>query len=154
MSLHAGPRSIVAPDGVGWRVGRRWSKRSFGWTWQRRGVATDAISGLGQGIGGVGFQEGGLVVVAVLAAVLIVIPLLFLGVELIILGALLAAAVIGRVLFRRPWVIEARTNGPLAPGRRLEWQVVGWRKSRGLIERVVSDLAAGRQPPEGTRPAD
>jgi len=152
MSLHAGPRSIVAPDGVEWRVGRRWSKRSFGWTWKRRGVATDAMSGLGQGIGGVDFQEGGLVMMAVLAAVLIVIPLLFFGAELIILGVLLAAGVIGRVLFRQPWVIEARSNDPLTPGRRLEWHVIGWRKSQRLIESVGSDLAAGREPPQGTLP--
>jgi len=88
--------------------------------------------------------------VAVLAALLIVIPLLFFGIELIILGALLAAGAIGRVMFRQPWVIEARSNDPLTHGRRLEWDVVGWRKSRALIETVSSDLAAGREPPPGT----
>jgi hypothetical protein len=150
MSLHAGPRRIVAPDGVEWQVRRRWSTRRFGWTWKRRSVAADAISGLGNGIGSVDFQDGGLVVVAVLAAVLIAIPLLFFGIELIILGALLAAGAIGRVLFRQPWVIEARSNDPLAPERRLEWHVIGWRKSQGLIDSVISDLAAGREPPPGT----
>ena len=87
---------------------------------------------------------------AALAAVLILIPVLFFGVELIILGALLAAGVIGRVLFRQPWVIEARSNDPLTPGRRLEWHVIGWRKSQSLIQKVTSDLAAGREPPQGT----
>lgn len=91
---------------------------------------------------------------AVLAAVLIAIPLLLFGVELIILGALLAAGVIGRIMFRRPWVIEARCHDPLAHGRRLEWQVIGWRKSRGLIDRVRSDLAAGREPPAVALPPD
>ena len=91
-------------------------------------------------------------VVAVLAAVLIVIPVLFFGIELIILGVLLAAGVIGRILFRQPWVIEARSNDPLTPGRRLQWYVIGWRKSQGLIEKIVSDLAAGREPPQGTLP--
>jgi len=70
MSLHTGTRRIVAPDGVEWQVRRRWSTRRFGWTWKRRSVAADAVSGLGNGIGGVDVQEGGLVVVAVLAAVL------------------------------------------------------------------------------------
>ena len=152
MALHVGPRSIVTPDGVEWRVGRRWSTRSFGWTWKRRGVAADALSGLGQGMGGVDLQEGGVVVVAVLAALLIVIPLLFFGIELIVLGALLAVAAIGRMLLRQPWVIEARSNDPLTPGRRLEWHVIGWRKSQALIEKVTSDLAAGREPPPGTLP--
>jgi hypothetical protein len=152
MSIHAGPRRIVAPDGVEWQVGRRWSGRSFGWTWKRRSVAADALSGLGNGLGDVDFQEGGLVVVAVLAALLVAIPLLFFGIELIILGALLAAGAIGRVLFRQPWVIEARSNDPLSPGRRLEWHVTGWRKSQTLIQKVTSDLAAGREPPPGTLP--
>jgi hypothetical protein len=152
MPLHAGPRRIVAPDGVEWRVGRRRSTRRFGWTWRRRAVAADAVSGVGQGIGGVDFHEGALVVAAVLAAVLIVIPLLFFGIELIILEALLAAGAIARVMFRQPWVIEARSNDPVTRGRRLEWHVIGWRRSQALIENVISDLAAGREPPQGTLP--
>ena len=150
MALHAGPRTVVAPDGVEWRVARRWATRRFGWAWKRRGVAADALSGLGQGIGGVDFQEAGPVVVAVLAAVLIVIPLLFFGVELAVLGALLAAGAIGRMLFRQPWVIEATSNDPLTRGRRLEWHVIGWRKSQALIKKVISDLSAGREPPQAT----
>jgi hypothetical protein len=150
MSLDGGHRTVVAPDGVEWRVGRRWSNRRFGWTWKRRGVAADAVSGLGQGIGGVDLQEGALVVVAVVAAALIVVPLLFFGVELIILGVVLAAGVVGRVLFRQPWLIEARSSDRLTPGRQLEWRVTGWRKSQELIDKVISDLAAGREPPQGT----
>ena len=91
-------------------------------------------------------------VVAVLAAVLILIPLLFFGVELIILGALLAAGVLGRVLLGQPWVIEARSSDPLTSGRQLEWRVTGWRKSHKLIDHVASDLAAGREPPLSTLP--
>ena len=91
-----------------------------------------------------------MLVVAVVAALLILIPLLFFGVELIILGVVLAAGVLGRVLFRQPWLIEARCNDPLTPGRQLEWHVTGWRKSQELIEKVISDLAAGQEPPQGT----
>ena len=152
MSLHVGPKRVVAPDGVEWRVGRRWPTRRFGWTWKQRGIAADALSGLSQGVGDVDFAEAGLVVVAALAAVLILIPLVFFGVELIILGALLAAGVLGRVLLRQPWVIEARSSDPLTPGRQLEWRVVGWRRSHKLIDQVASDLAAGREPPRSTLP--
>ncbi len=150
MSLGFGPQCVVAPDGVEWRVGRRWPTRRLGWTWKRRGVASEAISGLGQGIGGVDFQGGALVVVGALAVLLILIPLLFFGLELIVLGALLAAGVAARVVLRQPWLIEARSSDPLTPGRLLEWRVVGWRKSHNLIEQVVSDLAAGREPPQST----
>jgi hypothetical protein len=146
------PATVVAPDGLEWQVGRRWSTRRFGWTWKRRGVASDALSGVGQGLGGVDFGNGGLAVVGALAAALILIPVLFFGAELIVLGALLAIGLVGRVLLRRPWVIEASSSDPLTPGRRLEWRVVGWRKSERLIEQVVSDLAAGREPPQSALP--
>jgi hypothetical protein len=148
VSVHVGIKSVVAPDGIEWRVGRRWLTRRFGWTWKRRAVAGDALSGLGHGLGNnVDFADSGLALVAALAAVLILIPLLFFGVELIVLGALLAAGVIGRVLLRQPWVIEARSNDPLTSGRQLEWRVTGWRNSHRLIDQVASDLAAGRELP-------
>ena len=143
---------VPMPALLEWRVGRCWPTRRFGWTWKRRGVAPDALSGLSQGVGNVDFADGGLVVVAALAAALILIPLLFFGVELISLGALLAAGVLGRVLLRQPWVIEARSSDPLTPGRQLEWRVVGWWKSHRLIDQVASDLAAGREPPQSTLP--
>ena len=142
----------MAPDGVEWHVGRRWSTRRFGWTWKRRGIAADALSGLSQGVGDVDFAEAGLVVVAALAAALILIPLLFFGVELIVLGALLAVGMVGRVLLRQPWVIEARSSDPLTGRRELEWHIIGWRRSHRLIDQVVSDLAAGREPIQSTLP--
>jgi hypothetical protein len=69
-------------------------------------------------------------------------------VELIIVGAVLAVGVLGRVALRRPWVkvIEARSCDPVAAERLLEWRVAGWRKSTKLIEQVASDLSAGRDP--------
>ncbi len=143
----------MAPDGVEWRVGRSWQTRRFGWAWKRRGnIPAEAVATVGQGLGSVDLGEGVLVVVAALAAVLVLIPLLFFGVELIVLGVLLAAALVSRVVLRRPWLIEARSSDPLSPGRRLEWRVGGWRKSGKLIDRVVSDLGAGREPPQSELP--
>jgi hypothetical protein len=84
------------------------------------------------------------------AAALILIPLLFFGVELIIVGVLLAAGLVGRVVLRRPWVIEATSVDSATSGRQLEWRVSGWRKSSELIDKVASDLAAGREPPQST----
>jgi hypothetical protein len=134
-------------------VGRRWLTRRFGWTWKRRGVAAEGLSTLGQGVGGVDFGEQGVIVaVAALAAILILIPLLFFGLELIVLGVLLAGGIVARVLLRRPWVIEARSSDPLSSGRELEWRVIGWRKSGKLIDQVISDLAAGREPPHSALP--
>jgi len=103
-------------------------------------------------LGGVGlpdFGEGLLAVAAVVALLLILVPVLFFGVELIILGALLAAGVFARTLLRQPWVIEARSIDPLTSGRALEWSVRGWRRSGRLIAQVASDLEAGREPEHG-----
>jgi len=89
-----------------------------------------------------------LIAAGVVAVVLILIPLLFFGAELVILGALLAAGLISRTLLRQPWVVEARSTDPLTSGRRLEWRVRGWRNSEKLIAQVVSDLSAGRALPD------
>jgi hypothetical protein len=57
------------------------------------------------------------------AAVLILIPILFFGIELIGAGCLLGAALVGRVGFRRPWVVEAQASDPLTSGRVLEARI-------------------------------
>jgi hypothetical protein len=140
----------VAPDGVEWRVGRRWLTRSPKLTRPRRGdVAAESLEHLGASwpdIGNVDVGEGLLVAAAVVAFLLILIPVLFFGIELITLGVLLAAGVITRSVLGQPWVIEARSTDPLTAGRQLEWRVRGWRKSGKVIAQIASDLSAGRDP--------
>ena len=140
----------MAPDGVEWHVGRRWlTRRPKLNRPHRRAITSESVSNLGPGwpdIGNLDLGEGLLVAAAALAVVLILIPVLFFGVELIILGALLAAGVIARTLLRQPWVVEATSTDPIGPGRRLEWRVRGWRKSGKLIDQVASALSAGREP--------
>jgi hypothetical protein len=140
----------VAPDGVEWRVGRRWLTRSPKLTRPRRGdVAAESLERLGASwpdIGNIDFGEGLLVAAAVVAFLLILIPVLFFGIELITLGVLLAAGVITRSVLGQPWVIEARSTDPLTAGRQLEWRVRGWRKSGKVIAQIASDLSAGRDP--------
>ena len=149
MSPQLGPRRVIAPDGAEWHVGRRWLTSRPRLNRPRgREIASESLSNLGN-IGNVDLGEGLLIATAALAFVLILIPVLFFGVELIILGALLAAGVIARTLLRQPWVVEATSIDPLTPGRRLEWRVRGWRKSGELIDQVASDLSAGREPDRG-----
>jgi hypothetical protein len=82
--------------------------------------------------------------VAVFVVAVIVIPLLLFGLELIILGVLIAVGVVGRSLLGRPWVVEAV---PIAGGERtLTWRVSGWRRSARLINEVADALATGLQP--------
>lgn len=157
MSLHLGTRHVVSPDQVEWIVGRRWVSRRFDWSWRKHGrVASDGLAEAGIGgvpdVGGVDSWQG-LVLVAVVVAVLVVlIPLLFFGVELIVFGVLVAGGVIARAVSGTPWVVEARSSDPHTSGLPLEWRVRGWRKSGKLIDQVASDLAAGREPKRGQLP--
>lgn len=91
-------------------------------------------------------RRGLLVAAAVVAFLVILIPVLFFGLELIMLGVLLGAAVITHTVLGQPWVIEARSTDPLTPGRQIEWRARGWRKSGKFIAQVASDLSAGRDP--------
>jgi hypothetical protein len=118
----------------------------------RRGeMAVESVSHLGASwpdFGSVDFGEGLVIVGAVVAVVLVLVPVVFFGLELVVLGALLSGGVIARTVFRQPWVIEARSTDPVSSGRRLEWRVRGWRKSGRLIAQIASDLSAGREPDE------
>ncbi len=83
MPLHVGPRYVVTPDHVEWRVGRRWASRRFDWSWRRHGrIASDSLVEAGGGlpdVGGVDSVPGLLLAAAAVAALLVVIPLLFFG---------------------------------------------------------------------------
>jgi hypothetical protein len=97
-------------------------------------------------LGGLDLGQELLALAAVVAVVLVLIPVVFFGLELIILGVLLASGVIARTLLGQPWVVQATSTDPLSSGRRLEWRVRGWRRSRSLIAEVASELAAGHDP--------
>jgi hypothetical protein len=153
MVRELGPRRVVAPDGVEWRVGRRWLTRRPRFRRPRLGEpAAESLTHFGPDLASVDFEEGLLVVAAIVAFILVLVPLLFFGIELIVLGALLAGGVIARTVLRQPWVIEARSTDPRTSARQLEWTVRGWRNSGKLIDQVASDLSAGREPDERALP--
>lgn len=141
---------MTAPDGVEWRVSRRWVTRRPKLARPRPGeLGAETLNNLGSALPDVGSLDLGgwlLVVAGLVVFVLVVVPIVFFGIELVILGALLSVGVIARTVLRQPWVIEAKAADPLTPGRQLEWRVRGWRKSGELIARVASDLSAGREP--------
>lgn len=141
---------VTTPDGLEWRVGRQWLTRRWRkpspW---RRGTGSEVASTVAQGVPA-DSAGGVLVIVGLIALVLIVVPLLLFGIELVIVGSLLAASLLGRVLLRRPWVVQAKVLAPPGTERVLEWEVAGWRRSHRLIDEVVSDLRAGRNPDPGS----
>jgi hypothetical protein len=85
-----------------------------------------------------------LIILALVVVAIIVIPLLLFGIELILLGLLLAVGVVGRTLFGRPLVVQAVPTG--SNPSTLTWRVVGWRHSARLIQEVTTSLEAGLDP--------
>lgn len=74
------------------------------------------------------------IVVAIL--ILILLPLIGIALELALLIALLSSGIVGRVLLRRPWTIEAINLDH--PERSTAFAAKGWRRS----SRAISELAA------------
>lgn len=148
MTVHFGARRVRTPAGDEWRVGRRWANRPAPrWRrlhprWLRGGYAAEALLQ-----GPADLDEFGLallVLTAIVALVLVVIPLLLFGIELIALGLLIALGIVGRALLRRPWIVRAEPLELTAPA--LSWQVIGWRRANRLIDEVAASLSGGIDP--------
>ncbi len=83
------------------------------------------------------------VVVVVLLVVFVVLPLVLVVIDLVLVILLSVLGVIGRVVFRRPWLVEAASSD----GRAHTWPVVGWRASGQVIDDLVATLAHGNPLP-------
>jgi len=141
------PRSAVAPDGTSWGVGRRWVPfrvrlRDGDW---REGGPADLGDVFFDSPGGV---LAGLAVIATAMLVFLVIwPIVAIALELVLLALIFLVSLAGRVLFRRPWTVVARSETTGA-AREHTWRVVGWRASARLIEDAVDSLSRDG-PPRG-----
>ena len=151
MRLRLGSRRVRTPTGVEWCVTRQWSRRGLP-RWRRLGVGEssrqtlDVLSSISPV--DVGSFEGIEVLlgcfVAALVIAVIAIPLLLFGIELILAGLLVAAGIIARSMFGRPWIVLATPSA--SPAGALAWEVKGWRRSVQLIDQVVAELAGGVTP--------
>jgi hypothetical protein len=142
---------VTAPDGTRWHVGRQW--------WPERGRdldpgAVDGVDGSGFGdLFDLGDASDFLAVLAVIAFALILIlfvttvliPLIAFTIELIVVIVLFFAGLAGRLLFRRPWTVRARTGGRTYH----RWHVVGFRNSGQRRDEVAAALGSGRALPPG-----
>lgn len=150
-------RSVTAPDGRSWTVRRRWAprlgsdtlwrrfRRRFRQTFRRgRDVAdvADVPGGCLPDLGE-GFAIAIVVVVVVLLAIFVGFPILVALLDVLLVIVLTIVGIVGRVLFRRPWVIEAR-EGDHTP---LTWNVKGWRASSRRLEEIERSLSHGIVPP-------
>ncbi|MDQ3305903.1 MAG: hypothetical protein M3535_07985 [Actinomycetota bacterium] len=151
----------VSPDGHAWRVRRQWTPRLEGRGLRerlaarrrRRAAKEDRDKGdsfwseLLEPISWLSESVPTLVVGLVLTAlsVLLVVlglPLLLVVVDLVVVVALVVGGVVARVLFRRPWTVEAVSDG----GERATRQVVGWRASGRERHELVHEITHGRPP--------
>jgi hypothetical protein len=92
---------------------------------------------------GVDLVAGLALLVGLVFLVLVGIPLAVAVGELVLIGLVLVGAVVGRVLFRRPWTIEA-----IAPtGERSTWAVTGWRRSAKAVRNVADRVRVAGEAP-------
>ena len=84
----------------------------------------------------------GAIVIAILALIIFVVLAILLlnvvalAIEVFIVVVLLIAGVIGRVVFRRPWTVYARTES-----RYWEARVKGWRASSRALDDAAERIA-------------
>ena len=83
----------------------------------------------------------GLVLLALLA--LFLFPVFAIVIEVAIAVVALTVTIGAKVLFRRPWIVEARTSAP--PEHVLRWKVVGWRRSHEIMLEIRDAIEAGRE---------
>jgi len=146
-------RHVRAPGGREWTVGIRWLPRHPRW----RGLGFGrSRSPRPEGERESAWWEfldipdvGGdsltvwLIVIGVLLAVVLawvfVFPVLFFLLDLLVLVVIAVVAFALRVLFRRPWIVQA-TSGD----ETLTWPVVGWRASQQRVDEVAARIQRGR----------
>jgi hypothetical protein len=142
--------SVVDPDGTRWVVRRRWVPRlgqetvwgrfhrRFRQARERTADVADADPGCFEA-----FAEGIVAVLVVIAVVVFLVfvglPALFALLDLVVVLLLAVVGVVARVLFRRPWTIEATPSA----GRPLQWRVTGWRASEAHRVQIERHLANG-----------
>jgi hypothetical protein len=135
-------RKVESPDGRTWTIGRRWLPR-------RRRIGRAKLPDIGDAggldIGGaddLGFIGAILAVVVVAVVSVVVVLVLFnvvaIAIELLLVVLVLVGGVLSRVVFRRPWIVHARSDEAT-----LEWPVVGYLPSRRKIADVARRLASG-----------
>jgi len=145
-------------DGTEWRVRRRWLPRYEGKGLRERNRQRKARrarrdgDGAGTILDALDLPDGGdslLVWVVLVVGVLLLFVLAVWGVvfvlalvDLIVVLLVALVGVAGRVLFRRPWTVEATAPD----GRRHERRVVGWRRSSAAANELAADIAHNRLP--------
>jgi len=150
-NLSMAPTRVTGPQGNQWIVRRKWVPRRLRWRGKRG--AGDLVDGADLVSLGGDLPVVGVILAAIallllaIAAVMFIVPAVIFLVELLIIVVIVGLGVMGRVLFGRPWTVEAqRTDETEA----FEWKVSGWRASQDLVHSVADQLRATGLPTGGT----
>ncbi|MEV0273726.1 hypothetical protein AB0H43_33555 [Hamadaea sp. NPDC050747] len=153
---------VDTPSGQTWGVRvvwqPRWSAlvRRFG-AWRRKrkgekGSGIDDFSGCGD-LGGCGGDELGAIVLGIVLFIVgvllfwfILLPLLLLIVDILVVVLLLLIAIPARVLFRRPWTVEAAYDDGQTE-QIFSTDVVGWRRALETRDDIAAKLRQGYPAP-------
>jgi hypothetical protein len=133
-----------------WKVGRQWLPYRVRLRRGREPRESHDLSWPGDLVDFADFGLGGIlaglaVAITVVLLFLVIWPVVALAFEIVLLIIVFLVGLGGRLIFRRPWRIVARTRGSIRST--LAWHVVGWRQSGRVIDEVADALAAGQIQP-------
>ena len=137
----------MLPWGLKWRGPRTRKDRARDTDQEVRGPrwydALDIpdLSVLDEGFGG--FVAVILVIVAIAIGILIVLPAFIFFIEVLIVALLVLGAIMLRVVFRQPWLVDAVADD----GTHMTWKVIGYRNSRRVVGEVGSLISQGSTTP-------
>jgi hypothetical protein len=143
---------VVDPDDGEWTVRRRWVHRRL--RWRGPGGSFDLMNGADLAGAGADLPVVGLILGLIalflfaIAAVLFIVPAVIFLVELLIVVTIVGIGVLGRLLFGRPWTVEAHQHDA---DHTYEWKVRGWRASSELVHSIAEQLHTTGEPAGGTR---
>jgi hypothetical protein len=139
-------RKVQDPHGRRWTLGRHWLPRRK--RFDKKDIDLPDVPGLDGDDLGI-FAAIFLAIAAFFLAIflaLLLFNVVALAIELTIVIVVGLATLIGRVVFRRPWIVFAA-----AGDQRLEYPVVGYFNSRRRIGELAAALSSGAQLPASHR---
>jgi hypothetical protein len=143
--------SVTSPDGERWQVRRRWLDRPLPDLRRRfrqyREEAKDSDGSL-DAFWVIDVADslwvGIALAVVVILIVFLLLPLIGVALELILLLALLGSGIVGRVVLRRPWTVEAANLGDEMQSA--AYAVKGWRRSGRAVDEIATAIQAAGPP--------
>ena len=141
---------VTSPDGARWQVRRRWLDRPLPDLRRRFREYREEGSG-GDVLDSFWFVDfadsvwvGIVLAILVVLVAFVLLPLIGVALELTLLILLLGSGLIGRVVLRRPWTVEAVN---LEDSRRsAAYAIKGWRRSGRAVTEITTAISAAGPP--------